>query len=231
MYGAFIGDIVGSTYEFNNIRTKNFDIFRNDATFTDDTVMTVAVADALVHPEEDVAKILQKWGRKYRSAGYGGRFRHWLDSENPKPYRSYGNGAAMRIMVVGHLAKSEEEVKQLAKKVTEVTHNHPEGLKAAEVVAMCIFKARHGASKEELRKLVYNNAKTKTLLIDGLEKILQGITSIDEVVRVISIEDDFGKDDEEIKKAFIGSDLDKVIPKQETTTPNLNIPIMEIDTL
>ena len=116
MYGAFIGDIVGSTYEFNNIRTKNFDIFRNDATFTDDTVMTVAVADALVHPEEDVAKILQKWGRKYRNAGYGGRFRHWLDSENPKPYRSYGNGAAMRIMVVGHLAKSEEEVKQLANK-------------------------------------------------------------------------------------------------------------------
>ena len=113
--------------------------------------MTAAVANALL-TGNDVTTILQKYGRKYTDRGYGGRFLDWLDSRQPKPYYSFGNGAAMRVSSVGWLANSKEEVKELSKKVTEVTHNHPEGLKGAEVTAMCIYLARHKASKEEIKE-------------------------------------------------------------------------------
>ncbi|MCR4661697.1 MAG: ADP-ribosylglycohydrolase family protein [Clostridia bacterium] len=153
MYGAIIGDIVGSRFEFKNHRSKEFELFTKDNFFTDDTVMTCAVADALIN-KKDIVKNLQSYGRIFRGRGYGGMFYRWLYEDNPKPYYSFGNGAAMRVSSVGWIAKSEKEVKKLCKKVTEITHNHPEGLKGAEVTAMCIFYARQGYSKDQIREYV-----------------------------------------------------------------------------
>ena len=151
MIGAIIGDIVGSRFEFDNIRTKKFELFTMGSNFTDDSVMTVAVADALIN-NKDVTSTLQYYGRKYPGRGYGGRFYSWIYNDNPKPYNSCGNGAAMRISSVGYIAKTPEEVKELSKKVTEVTHNHAEGIKAAEVTAMCIYMALHDFSKEQIEE-------------------------------------------------------------------------------
>lgn len=151
--GATIGDIVGSRFEFKNFRSKNFEIPKranNNYFFTDDTVLTVAIADILLNEEQnDRQKIIEKirmYGRKYPSS-YGLSFNNWLYSSNPQPYNSFGNGSAMRISPVAWFANSEEEVKELSREVTEVTHNHPEGLKGAEVTAMCIYYARIGKSK------------------------------------------------------------------------------------
>lgn len=158
MLGAIIGDIVGSRWEFNNIKTKDFELFGNGCYTTDDSVMTCAVAEVLLNGKSDnreyIIDTFKKWGKKYPSAGYGGRFHHWLFSSDRKPYNSFGNGAAMRVSPVGWIAETEQEVKDLSKKVTEVTHNHPEGLKGAEVTAMCIFYARMGYSKDFIRKYV-----------------------------------------------------------------------------
>ena len=159
--GAIVGDITGSRFEFKNYRDKNFlipqkkeDILKGYY-FTDDTIMTVAVADILLNNEQnDSQKIvskIQKYGRKYPSS-YGLSFASWINSSNPKPYNSFGNGSAMRISPVAWFAKSEEEVKSLSKKITEVTHNHPEGLKGAEMTAMCIYYAKIGKSKEFIKQ-------------------------------------------------------------------------------
>lgn len=157
MIGAIIGDIVGSVYEFDNYRSKNFTLFTNKCFFTDDTVMTVAIANALIKSEklQDVADNavaeMQRLGRKYPYCSYGGRFSQWLRSGNPTPYGSYGNGAAMRVSPVGFFAKTLEECKTLSNEVTKVTHNHAEGLKGAECVACCVFLAKHGYDKKVLR--------------------------------------------------------------------------------
>lgn len=153
MLGAIIGDIVGSRFEFHNYRKKDFELFDKKCFFTDDTVMTCAVADALIN-NKDIVKNLKKFGRKYPNAGYGGRFMCWLFSSDCEPYYSFGNGSAMRVSAVGWIAKNEEEVKELSRKVTEVTHNHPEGLKGAEVTAMCVYYARKGRSKEYIKKYI-----------------------------------------------------------------------------
>lgn len=158
MIGAIIGDVVGSRFEFNNIKTKQFDLLTNESAFTDDTVLTVAVMDILCNTPnwkpKTLSKILQKWAKKYPNAGYGTMFKNWLYSENPLPYNSCGNGAAMRISSVGWFAKNEQDVIDLSRSITEITHNHPEGIKGAEVTAMCIFKARCGASKDELKEYI-----------------------------------------------------------------------------
>jgi type I restriction enzyme M protein len=153
MIGALIGDIVGSRFEFHNIKTKDFELLTDNSRITDDSVMTVAVADALIN-HKDIIKTLKEWGRKYLRVGYGGLFYKWIVSNNKEPYNSYGNGSAMRVSSVGWIASSEEEVKELSKKVTEVTHNHIEGLKGAEVTAMCIYYARNGKDKEFIKKYV-----------------------------------------------------------------------------
>lgn len=158
MLGAIIGDIVGSRFEFNNIKTKDFDLVGNGTSMTDDSIMTVAVDECLLNGytnSKDVVETLKKWGRRYPNAGYGGHFYHWVLGKDTEPYYSYGNGAAMRVSGVGWFAKSEEEVKQLSELVTGVTHNHPEGLKGAETVAMCIYYARTGKSKDFLREYIY----------------------------------------------------------------------------
>ena len=160
MYGCIIGDIVGSKYEFDNIHTKDFPLFSEGCGFTDDTIMTVAVAKALV--AASVEKItfrsvliqeMQRYGRRYPypQGGYGGRFSGWLRSSNPKPYHSYGNGSAMRVSPCGLFAVTLEEALSLAKASAEVTHDHREGIKGAQAVAAAIFLARTGSSKEEIR--------------------------------------------------------------------------------
>lgn len=150
MYGAIIGDINGSIYEFNNHKSKDFEMFSREMDFTDDTVMTIAVADSLLHGIP-IRRALFKWYQKYPFESYGLRFMNWLEGGACKPLRSFGNGSAMRVSPVGLLARSVEQVKQMSYEVTAVSHGHPEGLKGAEATAMMIFLAKKGKSKEELR--------------------------------------------------------------------------------
>jgi type I restriction enzyme M protein len=158
MLGAIIGDTVGSRFEFNNLKSKDFELITKDSELTDDSIMTLAVAGILlnnkINDPDAIIDTLKEWGNLYPYAGYGGMFRKWLFTDYRKPYNSFGNGAAMRISPVGFLAKSEEEVIDWATKVTEVTHNHPEGIKGAVVTAMCIYYARIGKDKEFIRKYV-----------------------------------------------------------------------------
>ena len=169
MLGAIIGDMVGSLYEFHPIKSKDFNIYNKRMRMTDDSLLTIAVAKALLkhYPidyKEETLKAIQKdlvnefvdtW-RNCPHAGFGGMFYRWCQyaalTGQAEPYNSYGNGSAMRISPVGWIAKSEEEVKILSKTVTEITHNHPEGIKGAEAVAMAIYLALHGASKEEIKE-------------------------------------------------------------------------------
>lgn len=158
MFGASIGDVVGSRWEFNNIKTKDFELFGKGCYATDDTVMTCAVADILVNKKQNnkdkIIDTLKKWGKKYPDAGYGGHFYNWVLGSDREPYNSYGNGSAMRVSAVGWIGKTEKEVKNLSRKVTEVTHNHPEGIKGAEVTAMCIYYARNGKSRDFIKQYV-----------------------------------------------------------------------------
>ena len=163
MYGAILGDIIGSPYEFDRgNKSKDFEMFEGDAGFTDDTVMTIAVAEALTatlgEDDEDIKNALiysmRRWGRKYPDAGYGGRFRKWLASTDPKPYGSYGNGSAMRVSSAGWLYDTIEETLHAAKLTAEVTHDHPEGIKGAQATAAAIFMARTGSSKEDIRNYI-----------------------------------------------------------------------------
>lgn len=155
MLGAIIGDIVGSVYEFNNCRSKDFEpFFHHKAFFTDDTVCTIAVADALVNNRHPAAA-LKKWGTRYwENGGWGRSFALWLGSESLEPYNSFGNGAAMRVAPAGLLAKSLEEAIELANRVTEVTHNHPEGMKGAAATAAAGYLARTGGSQVYIRGYV-----------------------------------------------------------------------------
>ncbi len=163
MYGAILGDIIGSPYEFDmGDKTKDFPLFNSRSYFTDDSVMTIAVAEALMDSfgesdekvKETLVRSMQKWGHRYPGAGYGLRFFGWLEEEEPQPYGSYGNGSAMRVAAVGWLYDSLEETRKYARLSSEVTHNHPEGIKGAESVASAIFLARCGHSKEEIRDYI-----------------------------------------------------------------------------
>ncbi len=163
MYGAIIGDICGSCYEGARSETMNkyVEIFPVGCKCTDDTVMTTAVADALMRPAKDDDQIrknmvaaMVEWARKYPRAGYGGAFKAWFKGENHEPYNSYGNGSAMRVSACGLAAKSLDEALHLAKLSAEVTHNHPEGIKGAQAIAVCIYMAKTGSSKEQIESYV-----------------------------------------------------------------------------
>lgn len=156
MIGAIIGDIVGSVYEWHDIKTKDFPPFREECFFTDDTVMTVAVAEALMKGgrKQDFITAMKKYGRMYPDAGYGGRFGGWLFSDSVEPYNSWGNGSAMRVAAVGWWAKSLDEALELAKVSAAVTHDHPEGIKGAQATAACIYLARTGSSKADIRDYI-----------------------------------------------------------------------------
>ena len=161
MYGAILGDIVGSPYEFdcNNYKAKDFPLFSKRSEFTDDTVMTLAVAKALRETrgaDDETIKAalvreMQRLGRTYPDRGYGARFGGWLYAKDPKPYNSYGNGSAMRVSAAAELAETMEEALRLARLSAEVTHDHPEGVKGAQATAAAIFLARTGRGKAEIR--------------------------------------------------------------------------------
>ena len=163
MYGAILGDMIGAPYEFDQgDKTKDFPLFVEKSRFTDDTVMTIAVAGALMDSEgksddgirQALVEKMQDWGRRYPYAGYGGRFSIWLQTKNPKPYGSFGNGSAMRVSSAGWLYDTLEETRRMARITAEVTHNHPEGIKGAESTASAIYLARIGSSKEEIKDYI-----------------------------------------------------------------------------
>lgn len=170
MVGALIGDAVGSRYEYLNIKSKSFPLFHPVCTYTDDSVCTIAVAKTLIdnYPinyndkglnkiKEDLIDNFKYFVNKYPDSGYGSNFYKWGISDSREPYNSYGNGSAMRISPVGWIANSEEEVKKLSKAISEVTHNHSEGIKGAEAVAMCIYMARNHKTKEDIKEYIYDN--------------------------------------------------------------------------
>jgi len=187
MIGAIIGDIVGSRFEFNNHRSKEFELFTEDCFATDDSIMTLAVAKAIMEamkekelsvslnsPEFRVllsdltVKYMQEIGRQYPDCGFGGRFNRWVFSDVPEPYNSYGNGAAMRVSPAGFIANSEEEAIVLAEIVTAATHNHPEGIKGAVATAIAIYLARKGVTKTEIKERIEREYYSLDFRIDDI---------------------------------------------------------------
>ncbi len=162
MLGAIIGDIVGSRFEWveeNGTRGKDFALFTSSCKPTDDSFMTLAIAKAILLSKKDYSKLrrlavecMRNVGREHANTGWGANFYRWLFSDNPKPYNSCGNGSAMRISPVAWVVDSEAELKELVLMVTDVTHNHPEGLKGAEAIALAIYLARIGKNKQEIRE-------------------------------------------------------------------------------
>ena len=210
MYGAILGDMIGAPYEFDRgNKTKHFPLFCKYSQFTDDSVMTIAVAEALLDcrfREDDairagLAASMRKWGRKYPDAGYGGRFRHWLSAKDPEPYGSYGNGSAMRVSSAGWLFETLEETRHMARLTAEVTHNHPEGIKGAEATASAVYLARTGHSKDEIKEYIakefgyelsrtcdqirpmyYHNESCQKTVPEAITAFLEG-TDFEDVIR------------------------------------------------
>ena len=212
MIGAILGDIVGSPYEFDmGEKRKDFGpLFIDISGITDDSVMTIAVAEALMNAgldadsesiRQEVIKSMKSWGRKYPGAGYGGRFKQWLAQEDDNPYNSWGNGSAMRVSSVGWLYDTIERTREVARLTAEVTHNHPEGIKGAESTASAIFLARTGKSKKEIREYIidefqydlsrtldqirpkyYHNESCQKTVPEAITSFLEG-NSFEDVVR------------------------------------------------
>lgn len=186
MYGAFIGDIVGSKYEFNNIKTKSFPLFSQGCDYTDDTIMTAAVAKAIMLSrreqyeknndgkgfQEFLVEVMQDFGRRYPNptGAYGGSFAGWLCQKDPKPYGSYGNGSAMRVSPCGLAAVNMEEALALARASASVSHNHPEGIKGAEAVSAAIFLAKCGKSKAEIRQYINDHYYNLDFTLDSIRE-------------------------------------------------------------
>lgn len=186
MYGAFIGDIVGSKYEFNNIKTKNFPLFSQGCDYTDDTIMTAAVAKAIMLSrreqyensergkgfQEILVSVMQDFGKRYPNptGAYGGNFAEWLCQANPKPYGSYGNGSAMRVSPCGLAAVTIEEALALSRASAGVTHNHPEGIKGAEAVSAAVFMAKTGKSKAEIRQYISEHYYNLDFTLDSIRE-------------------------------------------------------------
>ena len=166
MLGAIIGDIVGSIYEWNRIKTKDFTFFGQDCDFTDDSVCTAAVADILLH-DRPPAKTMQEWCRYHSGRGYGGMFSEWIYGDAPEPYGSYGNGAAMRVSPAAFLHRGELDAALAASdKVTLITHNHPEGIKGARATTHAIWLAYHGENAADIRNVIsaeYGYGLTQTV--------------------------------------------------------------------
>lgn len=156
MLGAITGDIIGSVYEFKNIKTTNFPLFSEKCFFTDDTVLTVALAEAIL-TEADYGELMRSYYNRYPDAGYGGRFQQWARGKGQEPYNSFGNGAAMRISPVGWAYSSLEQVLAKAEQFTAITHNHPEGIKGGQATASAVYLARIGAGKDKIRRYITDN--------------------------------------------------------------------------
>lgn len=156
MIGAIIGDIVGSRFEFNNAKTTDFKLFTSECSFTDDTICTVAIADAIL-TGKSYRDSVHDWCRKYPHpmGGYGGSFARWVASDNPQPYNSFGNGSAMRVSPIGLYFDNEfGDVLNEAQKSAKITHDHPEGIKGAQVIAMCVWMMRKGYTKADMKSYV-----------------------------------------------------------------------------
>lgn len=194
MLGAIIGDIVGSRFEFHNHKNKDFELFTDRCKPTDDSIMTFAVAKAIIEAEKIIkpsiggyghdsdyysivesmtVKYMQEIGRKYPNCGFGGMFSQWVFSNDPEPYNSYGNGAAMRVSPAGYAARTESEASRLSKAVTGVTHNHDEGIKGAEATAVAIYMARRGFTKSEIRNKINCDYYPLNFTIDGIRDTYQ----------------------------------------------------------
>ncbi len=175
MLGAIIGDLVGSRFERNNYKAKDFEFLTYECFFTDDSVMSLAIAQAIMECGSDYRDLsdrtverMRRIGRIYPNCGYGSSFYDWLYSDDPKPYNSYGNGGAMRVSAAGFAAKDMEEAKILSKKVTEVTHNHPEGLKGAEATAVAVYLARTGSNILEIRDMIQKHYYSVDFTLDEI---------------------------------------------------------------
>ena len=180
MIGAIIGDIVGSRFEFDNYRAKDFEFLTHKCFFTDDSVMSLAVCEALMHCKPDYSDLnnetiesMRRIGRSYPHCGYGGSFHRWMYSNNPQPYNSYGNGAAMRVSGCGYAANSIAEAVALSKAVTEITHNHPEGLKGAEATTIAVYMARTGSSLMAIRDCIVKNYYPINFTLDSIRDTYQ----------------------------------------------------------
>lgn len=172
MIGAIIGDIAGSRFEFDNYRKKDFEIFHPDCFFTDDTVMTLAIASAVLQAKGNLPELaereMKKYGKLYPNRGYGGSFLDWLNGNIKGPYNSWGNGSAMRVSPCGWAAKSVGDALYMARDVTAVTHNHPDGIKGAEAVAVAIYLARKGESKRFIRDYIEHDFYGLDFTIDQI---------------------------------------------------------------
>ena len=176
MYGALIGDIAGSRFEFNNFRSKDFELFSKNDFFTDDSVMTIAVAKALsvskgngyADLEDQLYHYMHEIGRRYPDSGYGGNFYYWIMNGETKPYNSFGNGSAMRTSACAWFAETLEECLDLARRCASVSHDHPEGIKGAKAVSACIWLARDGKSKDAIRDYVKENYYDLDFTLDGI---------------------------------------------------------------
>lgn len=177
MIGAIIGDIAGSRFERNNNKSKDFNLFDKKCCPTDDSIMSLAVAKAILETGDDTSALsqqaidcMQDLGRIYYNAGYGRNFYKWLMSDNPRPYNSCGNGSAMRVSPCGYAAESIDDVKTLSAMVTESSHNHPEGIKGAEAIAVAVFMANTGSSKDEIREYIEENYYDLDFTIDEIRE-------------------------------------------------------------
>lgn len=211
MIGAIIGDYIGSIYEWNNIKTTDFPLFSPGCRFTDDSVMSVAVADALMHGT-DIAAALRKYGRMYPGAGYGSRFSYWLTSDDEGDYGSFGNGSAMRVSAAGWIAASLEEALELARRTALPTHSHPEGVRGAQVVAGCIWLLRRGHSKQRLRDWVTAQGYSLDFTLDEIRPGYQfDVTCQGSVPQAIQAFLEAGSFEEAIRLAIsIGGDSDTI---------------------
>lgn len=213
MIGAIVGDISGSIYEFCNHLSKEFPLFGDDRFFTDDTVMTLAIGKAIKESlnancraklSDLAVHLMQKLGRPYPSCGFGGSFYDWIYSDDPHPYNSFGNGAAMRVSAAGFAADSVEEAKALSRSVTEVTHSHPEGIKGAEAVAVAVYLAKTGATKrylymkmkeyydldftlDEIRGVYYFNETCQGTVPQAIRAFLESVGFEDAIRNAISV--------------------------------------------
>lgn len=177
MIGAIIGDIAGSRFERSNHKSKEFELFNKKCRVTDDSIMSLAVAKAILESGEDTEALvhnaiiyMQGLGRAYSNAGYGGSFIKWIMEPDPKPYNSYGNGSAMRVSPCGFAADSIEKAKELSALVTKVSHNHPEGMKGAEAIAIAVYMAKTGESKDTIREYIEENYYKLDFTIDGIRE-------------------------------------------------------------
>jgi len=212
MIGAISGDIIGSVYEWNNIKTTEFSLLSDDIFFTDDTVLTIATADCILN-KKDFAAIYRSYCLKYPGRGYGGSFLNWAESGSSLPYGSWGNGSAMRVSPIGFAFDEIEKVLEIAEKSAIVTHNHPEGIKGAKSVAAAVFLAKQGKSREEIKSFIEDEFRYD--LSESIDSIREWYSfdvscqgSVPQAIRAFYESENF---EDAIRKAIsIGGDSDTI---------------------